>query len=193
MISFSARLLRPGFTRNADLFLAQLLQLWTSEEQRLGIDIDARVIAFVKSFDQEVDTLVGAGDGGRSWRYGVLLGMLWARGAQIRGESLKVQNRFERPAQCDRLVVRTATSERLARVRLESAEWWPALANALVDRGAAELSCPISNSPAMARALHTIAVAPVESDGLLTYARLGAVQRHGGLLVARVELPEAWQ
>jgi hypothetical protein len=193
MISLGARLLRQGFTREADLFLARLLQFWTSEEQRLGIDIDVRVIAFVKSFDQDVDALVGTGDGGRAWRYGVLLGMLWARGAQIRGESLKVQNQFDRQALCDRLVVRAATSERLARVSLDIAEWWPTLANALVERGAAEVSCAISNFPAMASALHTIAVAPIESDGLLTYARLGAVQRHGELLVVRVELPEAWQ
>ena len=89
MISLNARLLRPGFTRSADLVLDRILRSWRSEEQRLGIDIDARVIAFVKSFEQEIDTLAEGSDGGRSWRYGVLLGMLWARGAQIRGESLK--------------------------------------------------------------------------------------------------------
>ena len=106
MISLNARLLRPGFTKSADRVLDRILRSWRSEEQRLGIDIDARGITFVKSFDQEIDTLVEGSDGGRPWRYGVLLGMLWARGAQIRSESLKVQNQFERAVRCDRLIVR---------------------------------------------------------------------------------------
>ena len=193
MISLSARLLRPGFTSVADSVLARLLQLWTSEERRLGIDIDARVIAFVKSFDQEIDTLVDAGDGGRPWRYGVLLGMLWARPSQIRAESLKVPNLFEPSVQCDRLIVRAATSEIMPRVSVENADWFAVLAEGLVRNGTAEISCPISRPEEMAGALRRITVVPVDSDAVLTYARLTAVQREEGLLIARLELPEAWQ
>ena len=36
-------------------------------------------------------------------------------------------------------------------------------------------------------------VVPVDSDAVLTYARLTAVQREEGFLIARLELPEAWQ
>ena len=193
MISLNARLLRPGFTRSADLVLHRLLRSWRSEEQRLGIDIDARVIAFVKSFDQEIDTLVEGSDSGRPWRYGVLLGMLWARGAQIRTESLKVQNLFERPVRCDRLIVRTANSERVARVPLEQTDWFSRLAECLAQDGIAELSCPVADTTNLATALRSIAVLPIDSGAVLTYARVTAVVRNEAVLTARLELPEAWQ
>ncbi|MFL6450920.1 MAG: protein DpdJ [Bryobacteraceae bacterium] len=193
MISLNARLLRPGFTRTADLVMHRLLRSWRSEEQRLGIDIDARVFAFVKSFDQQIDTLVEGSDGGRSWRYGVLLGLLWARGAQIRAESLKIQNLFERPVRCDRLVVRAANSDRAARVQLERNDWFSQITECLANDGIADLCCPVSNSAVLAGALRDITVLPIDSGPVLTYARLTAVLRDQAVLTARLELPEAWQ
>jgi hypothetical protein len=189
----NARLLRPGFTRSADLVLDRILRSWRSEEQRLGIDIEARVIAFVKSFDQEIDTLVEGSDGRRPWRYGVLLGMLWARGAQIRGESLKVQNQFERAVRCDRLIVRGANSERVRRVRLDQTDWFSRIAECLAEDGIAELCCVVSDTAELANALRRIAVLPIDSGAVLTYARLTAIVRDEAVLIARLELPEAWQ
>src|SRR2546425_733825 len=49
LISLGVRVLRPGTTSSTDAFLARAIEEWQAAEERLGIDIDARVFALVKS------------------------------------------------------------------------------------------------------------------------------------------------
>jgi hypothetical protein len=45
MTAINARVLRPGSNQETDKLLLDLIRLWHEEEERLGIEIDARVFA----------------------------------------------------------------------------------------------------------------------------------------------------
>src|SRR5262249_8463826 len=97
MIALTTRVLRPGTNSDTDRFLASCQRDWNTAEERLGIDVDARVFALVRSADPELERAlrlegVIAGESGSGWRYGVLYGMFWPRGTQVRTESLRPWN-----------------------------------------------------------------------------------------------------
>ncbi len=45
MRAINARVLRPGSNQETDKLRLDLIRLWHEEEERLGIEIDARVFA----------------------------------------------------------------------------------------------------------------------------------------------------
>lgn len=199
MVSLNARLLRPGSTRELDAFLADALRQWDEAETRLGIDIDARVFALVKSEDASLDQLFGqqgwipVGEAARTWRYSLLSGALWPRGSQIRSESLKVSNPFERPVECDRLLVLTALEPPSRQIPLDSPDWFEEVSQVLVRNGTASLVHSDERGDAVASALLRIATEPIDSETLLVYARLIGIRREAGQLIVDLELPEAIQ
>jgi hypothetical protein len=199
MVSMNARLLRPGSTSDLDTYLADALQDWDEGEARLGIDIDARVFALVKSNDATLDQMFGAqalnldGNAARAWRYSLLSGALWPRGSQVRSESLRVSNPFERSPECDRLLVLTALEPTTRRISLDNAGWFEELSDVLVRSGSASLTQTEGRAGDMSAALLRMAAEPIDSETLLVYARLIGVRREAGLLIADLELPEAIQ
>jgi hypothetical protein len=198
MISLNARILQPGSNAETDRFLAQCLEEWQDAEQRLGVDIDTRVFAFVKSFDPAIEQALHLNvnanpNDARVWRYGVLCGMFWPRGAQIRGESLRAWNPYERLPDCDRLMLLTALTRVTREVMVSNPSWFEELAGHLEQYGAAELIAESGESRVMAEALLRIGGQPVDSGALLVHARVTGIRREGGLIIAEIELPEAFQ
>ncbi len=200
LVALNARLLRPGTNPSTDAFLASILQDWRGAEERLGVDIDARVFAYVRSSDRSLEEALGVVPIGDSetaraaWRYSVLYGMLWPHGAELRGDGLRPYNRFASLPDCDRLIVLGPVSRRALEVRLINGDAWiEQLACALVENGAAQLAVPAGSEERLAGALLRIACEPVDSGGLLVHPRLTGVMRDGGWLRAGLELPEAFQ
>src|SRR5262249_30422861 len=78
LVALNTRLLSPGTSAATDRFIARLLQDWSTSEQRLGVDIDARVFALVTSADETLERALqvlppGNSDSARAnWRFGVL-------------------------------------------------------------------------------------------------------------------------
>jgi hypothetical protein len=198
LISLTARVLQPGSSAESDRFLARALEEWETAEENLGVDIDARVFALVKSSDSRLDQSLHLNqvvDPGNEagWRYGVLSGMFWPRGAQIRGESNRAWNPFERSSGCDRLLVLASLSRVAREVMLSSPRWFEEIAELLVRYGSAELVGEVDKSNNLATALLRIGAQPVDSDALLIHARLTGIRREGKHIVAEIELPEAFQ
>ncbi|HMI82567.1 MAG TPA: protein DpdJ [Polyangiaceae bacterium] len=199
LVSVNTRLLRPGTNAQTDAFLATAVRSWNETEQRLGIDIDARVLAFVQSADPALEQALGvtpAGDSDRTraiWRYSVLYGMLWPRGAQVRAEALRHSSSFSRLPDCDRLLVLTAVLRPVREVVLASATWFEELCRVLVQDGTVELVAPVSEAASLVAALLRVASDPVDSEALLVHARLTGVHRDGQRIRAGIELPEAVQ
>jgi hypothetical protein len=175
------------------------MQEWQDAEQRLGIDIDARVFALVKSSDSTleqalaVNQRVAVDSATSSWRYGVLYGMFWSRGAQIRSESLRAWNPFQRLPDCDRLLAIAAVPRSTREVPLSSPTWFEELAALLVQHGTVELVGGLEDSGRMAEALLRIGTEPIDSEALLIHARITGIHRDGGRIMAEIELPEAFQ
>ena len=91
--AIAARILRPGSTAATDTFMRNTMQRWRQEEARLGIEIDARALAFALSSSDALDTALGGAPGGsdaerRQWRFSTVYGLLWPRGPLIRNYSL---------------------------------------------------------------------------------------------------------
>ena len=199
LISLSTRVLRPGTNADSDRFVARCLREWTEAEGSLGIDVDARVFSLVKSSDSElervlrVEEAIGEGPDVISWRFGVLYGMLWPRGAQVRSESLRAWNPFRQPPECDRLLVLAVVPRSTRRVSLSSPRWFQDLANLIVQDGTVELICRYEESAQLANALLRIGTELVDSEALLVHARVSGISRETDWIVAEVELPEVLQ
>lgn len=199
MISVNARILGPGTNVQTDAFLAGLVRAWNNAENRLGIDIDARILAFVHSTDSHLEQALGVipiGDSEKArsvWRYSVLCGMLWPRGAQVRAESLRYSSTYSELPECDRLLLLAAKSRPIREVMLADDDWFEKLSSVLVQDGNGDLVALVTESGRLAQALLRIASEPVESEVLLIHARLIGIYRDKQWIRARIELPEAFQ
>jgi hypothetical protein len=199
LIALNARVLRPGTNENTDKFLARVIADWEVAQSRLGIDIDARVFAFVRSGDPSLEQALGVNPVGDSeesraaWRYGVLYGMLWPSEAQIRTEALRAVNPFTPLPDCDRLLVLVTMLRPANEVELVDDTWFEKLARTLVQNGVAQLVGSPRQLDRFASALLRIASEPIDSEALLVYARLAGIQREGNRILATIELPEAFQ
>ncbi len=199
MVSVNTRLLGSGTSGNMDCFAAALAREWQAAEVALNVEIDARVFALVKSSDATLERALGvtpAGDSEsarRAWRFGVLYSMFWPRGAQIRAESLRAWNPFERLPESDRLLVIAAVSWSVRQIAVSNANWFDELARVLLEDGSAELVAAADNGGQLADALLRIGAEPVDSEAILVHARVTGIRRDGGRFKAAVELPEAFQ
>jgi len=199
LISLSLRVLRPGTGIDTDRFLGRVLQEWDNAEERLGIDIDARVFALVKSSDSSLEEAlrirgtVEAEVINSSWRYGVLYGMFWPRGAQIRSQSLRLWNPFEQLPDSDRLLALAVVPRSTREVAVSNPGWFEELTTLLVQNGVVDLVGSTNESEQLAAALLRIGREPVDSEALLVYARVTGTRREGRRIIAEIELPEAFQ
>jgi hypothetical protein len=199
LVALNTRLLGPGTSAETDGFMAKLLRDWSSAEQRLGVDIDARVFALVKSADDALERalqVVPPGDSPSAkanWRFGVLAGMLWPRGTQLRVENLRLRNPFEARQESDRLLLLSSVLRPVEQVRVDAPDWFSRLSSLLLREGAVELTASVEESRQLAAALLYLGTEPIDSEAVLVHARVTGVMRDGDQLKATIELPEALQ
>jgi hypothetical protein len=195
--ALNARVLRPGSSAQTDTLLFSLLRRRQAEESRLGIEIDARVFAFVASASDEVDRAVpppaGVSDNPRQRRFATIYGLLWPRGSAVRASSLRAYNPYHPHPPTDRALVLTALRPTTPVVPLSDPHWRELLATALVEGGTAFLS----TSPAAARnlrgAVMEVQGMPVDAGFLMLHPRVIGVARDGADVRVRLELREAFQ
>jgi hypothetical protein len=199
MVSVNTRLLGPGTSAATDAFVAALGLEWQLAEHRLDVDIDSRIFALVKSADSGLEGALGVTPpndspaGLRAWRFGVLSNMLWPRGAQVRAESLRAWNPYERIPDCDRLLLLAAVSRPTQQIAVTAPDWFDQLARALLEAGSAELVVDIGGAHRLAEALLRIGAEPIDSEAILVHARVAGVHRGDDRIRAILELPEAFQ
>ncbi|GII65349.1 hypothetical protein Skr01_54340 [Sphaerisporangium krabiense] len=186
--TLSTRLLRPGSNPGTDRTTLRLLDGWSHLESRLGIEVDARVIAYA----------VGAGrmNVGRSGLSAdQIFGMLWPRGFDARSQHLRHYQPYvdyEHPPVLDRLLLEKIVDEHLPRIDLTHPDWERAYQSSLGSDplGAVELTCPASDSRRLGEVLRRVPALPVDRDVLRTYGEVTGVRRAAGLFVVRIELQE---
>ncbi|TDC79154.1 protein DpdJ [Streptomyces hainanensis] len=188
--ALSTRLLRPGSSRETDGLALRLVNEWTALEERLGFEVDARVIAFV----------VGTGQldlgGVRSLSADQAFSLLWPRGDRARNHHLECYQPFldlDRPMVLDRLLAAAAHDEQLPRLTVTDEGWEPQYQQAIADSGAVELICPATDRRALAEAMARVPALRVDHDVLRIHGAVVAVSRHEDEFRCRVELAEAEQ
>lgn len=192
--AISNRLLRPNSPPDLDQLLAELLQQWAALEARLGVEVDARVMCAVFSRDPRIDNAFAAADFGlpthqiETWRFSMLLGVLWARGHELRAHALPVSERFaESPMTTDRLLLAPWVSRPTIPIAADAADLQEQLHQQLRHHGQAIVSAP-PNPDMIHRVICLAATAPVQLEYLNVYPRLTSVVRVLGHVALHFEL-----
>jgi hypothetical protein len=193
----NARILRPGSSSRTDALLRGLIHQWQDEEARLGVEIDARIFAYLASASDDVDRAVtpppGALGDARQHRFATIYGLLWPRGSAVRAASLRPANPYHPLPPTDRLLVLSALHTTTAVVMLDDPSWRENLALALVGSGTAVLSASPTDTRNLRRAVIEIQSIPIEAGYLMLHPRVIGFARDGGRLRVSLELREAFQ
>lgn len=192
--ALSNRLLRPDSPRALDSLLAELLEAWDQLEERLGIEVDARVVCAVFSQDERIDDVfTSAGfvlpsHQIETWRFSMLLGLVWARGHALRAYALPVSVRFsDTPMVTDRLLLLPHLSEPCKSIAGEAPDALEKLHRRLKDEGQAVVLLP-SDAALLNRIMAFAITTPVQLEYLNVYPHLAMVVRTQGSVALHFQL-----
>ena len=186
-------MLRPGSSFQTDKFLHKSLSFWRSEEERLGIELDLRTIAYHLSQNNEIDNIVGLQipqDNLFSWRYNTIYGLLWERGSEVRRAGLKLYNPFSQLPDAERLLVVKHLNTDSKKLSVVEVDWQKLALDYLSKKGSIILTCELTKQDILASGLRFFATNPVVTDYLSVYARVESIRRTGNTIEAELILEE---
>jgi hypothetical protein len=188
------RILRPGSSESTDRLLRRLVRDWQAEEERLGVELDARVFAYTASQRDEYRTLLQNVDQGRvrddNWRFQTIYGLLWPRGRAVRERALDTYNPFADLPPGDRLLVVNEIPDREQPVDVTAGSWAGTVRDRLRDRGVVRVSSPSPERSELQEAIMTLVTDTVETGFLQVHPRLNGIERTRDGFVATLTLPE---
>lgn len=186
--ALSARLLRPGTTRATDAQALAIIRAWDDLQDRLGFEIDARVIAYaVGSGRLTVPGMTGLPTADQ------VFSMLWPRGSQARSQHLQHYQPYAGPPSIDRLLAVAAHDEGLPVVDVTQDDWQARYTAALARAGAVILTAPAVEAEALSQAIGEVPVIGVDRDVLRVYGEVRKFIRSGDYLHAHIDVREAAQ
>ncbi len=199
MSAMSNRILRAGASIDTDKFLYNAWCLWVSEEKRLGVELDARSIAYTLSQDDEVDKLIALFGGNipqenlLTWRISVITGLLWGRGGDARRVGLQLYNPFTNLPDAERLLVFRYLDNLDNSVLIGETEWQKRALERLGTTGKVTLKSALKGSFEISDALRFFITNPVESDYLSVYARVVSARMSGEFMEIDLTIEEISQ
>ena len=199
IVALANRVLRPGSSSESDAFFLEAIRQWSAQEQRLGIELDARVIAYRLARRGDIDAaLAFAGIDAPTinpdqWRFGVIYGLLWPRGAQIRQSGLGLYSPYVELPLPEPLLLRPYLEEGIDSIDVCEDGWKARCLERLAEVGAVTLSCPMALSTLLADAFSFIATNPVQANYLSVFARVQAVRRVAESFQVDIDVAEALQ
>jgi hypothetical protein len=198
LTSVGTRLLRQGTGSATDSFVSKSIRRWNSEEERLGVEIDLRIIAYCLSQAGEIDEVareagIPSGYDLRSWRMSAIYGLLWPRGRHVRQSALHMRNPFKDLPNIERLLVIDTLHDERELVSVEDEAWFEQATAPLSAGKLVTLTCTETHGERLADALSFLITNPIDSGYLRTYARLQCFRKSGDELRVDIELAEAEQ
>lgn len=198
LVALGNRVLRSGSGPATDRYLSRVMQQWQSEEARIGIEIDLRVMSYYLSQFDDIDQVVSdiggvLGTDRAAWRLGAIYGLLWPRGRSIRQSGLQLWNPFTDLPIVERLLVVDTIGDDRTCVSLMADDWLQQSIGRLGEGRMVTLTCPGSERHRLAWALNALVTNPIESAYLRAYARLQGIRQSPSLIEADLELVEAAQ
>ncbi|MFC6154822.1 protein DpdJ [Nocardioides yefusunii] len=184
--SIAARFLRPGSSPQVDATIARLTQQWMDQEERLGVEIDARTLVHLI----ESGRLPG---GLGSLTSDMVFSMLWLRGEAARAQNLQHWHPFRTNVLVDRLAIESAIGDPGTSVDVTADDWVQAYVDAMEAEGRVTLLAPFRARTSVARALRRVAVEPLDRNGLRVYGRVTGVTQVKGHVQVSVSLAEELQ
>lgn len=196
MTAINARVLRPGSTPETDKLLLDLIRLWHQEEARLGIEIDARVFAYVTSNDDQLERALlhlGLVQPNPHWRFHVIYGLLWARGNIVRSRALSSYNPFAVIPDADREILLDVLQVGDRTVWLDEPDWREQVEDAFKQGASVLLIARPDTRGDLKSAMLSLAVEPMELGFLQVYPLVEAVQRYPQGFGVRLRVRETVQ
>lgn len=198
LVALGNRVLRPGSGPATDNYLYRVMRHWQDEEERLGIEVDLRVMTYYLSQSDEIERVVsdmgGPPTGDRSaWRSSAIGGLLWPRGQAIRRSGLQIRNPFAELPIVERLLVSETVGDDRICVSMLDQGWLENASEQLAAGRQVTLTCPETGRGKLAAALNALVTNPIESGYLRAYARLQGIRQTRSLIEADLELVEAVQ
>jgi hypothetical protein len=199
VVALANRVLRPGSSPESDAFLLEAMKEWDRQEERLGIELDARVVAYRLARRTDIDAALDFAGidvptvNPDQWRFGVIYGLLWPRGAQIRQSGLRLYSTYADLPPPEPLLLRPYFEEGGDSVDVRDDEWKERCLERLAETGAVTLTCPMTSSALLADAFNFIATNPVQANYLSVFARVQAVRRFADTFHVDVDVAEAIQ
>lgn len=198
-VALSMRLLRSGATPAMDGLLHEVLEEWEILEERLGIEIDSRVICASHGTDTRLDrALELAGftvthSDLQVWRVNTLSGLLWARGHAVRAAALQAGSRFVTPEiETERLLVASWLRSAVEPVDPSLEGWLEKAHEHLRTRSMVVLRLDAAKAEGLVPAITAAMVAePVLFEYLSLYPTLCGVGRTAGAIDMTYRIPEA--
>ena len=192
--ALSSRILRPDTPPALDQLLAEMLSRWETLEERLGVEVDARVVCALFSTDVRIDeAFVQAGydlpsHNQETWRFGMLLGVIWARGHALRANSLPLPARFsDAPAVTERLLLAAWLSAPDELILATDPHWLQTLHGRLVQHGRAVVTLS-PDVVLLNSVMASLVTSPVQLEYLNVYPRITSVVRRQGEIQLHLEL-----
>lgn len=183
MASLNLRILRPGSSPHTDAGLVAALDLWSLVERKLGLEMDARSIAYAASAQP------GAG-----LTLEQVYSLLWPRGRAARGAAMPAYSRFGDLPAADALLLRHLVRETVEEVEVSASGATAAAVAArgvLSRSGTVRLRTTSGGAGSLKSVLLTLIDAYIEVGSVMAYPRaIAAGQTPDGYWVT-LELSEA--
>ena len=200
MTALSSRLLKAGSTAQSDALVHNVMERWRQEERRLGLEIEARAVAYAFSAGDQLDQSlsngvlpIGAGEDRRSWRFNALSGLLWPRGSHARNHALTIRQSFSEMPEPERLLVVDLLGPVEPEVVFGSAEWRANFERCLIAHQRTALTTPANDLSVFREAVTELLVRPVDTGSLLVYPRIQGIERRDNNIAAIFEVATASQ
>lgn len=196
MNAINARVLRLGSTQQTDKLILDLIRSWHEEEERLGIEIDARVFAYIASSNDHLDQALshlGLVQPNPYWRFQVIYGLLWPRGNILRSRALSSYNPFTVLPDADRELLLDVLQMNDRTVWLDDPDWRAKVEDAFKRGGSVSLIARPAARGDLKSAILGLAAEPADIGFLHVYPQVEGVQRHPRGFAVRLRVREAIQ
>ena len=199
LAALSARILRPGSTVETDRMLHDVIADWRHREEQLGIDIDARVFAYLHSRDDALDHALeevtgdAIGTDRNQWRFSALVSVLWPRGGSVRGHRLSVYNPFAALSAPEHDLVRDCLGTSAKAVSLSDSDWADRVSEALVSDSEVVLRAGVAETLRLRQAVIQLLVNPIDTGFLLLHPRVCGIERGAGGIEVTLVISEGLQ
>jgi hypothetical protein len=194
MTAIHARILSSGSNPQTDSQLRNMIQQWQAEEMRLGIEVDARVFAYVASKQQELIKALPPGVKNNPYVcFTVLYSRLWLKGSIIQNRAISFYNPFAIAPEADREILLDVLQPSEHLIKIEESNWYEQIQTVLQEYGVAALIAPSNNRQGLKVAILQMMQEPIDIGFLSLYPFVEGIRRTTQGYIARIRIREIVQ
>jgi hypothetical protein len=175
--TLNLRVLRPGSSPETDQALEGALAAWDRVETALGIEVNARAVAYSASREGVLDMEQ-------------IYSLLWPRGREARAAGLSSYSRFGTFSRPDRLILDDRRGGHVKSIRAGSAVIVESQQR-LREHGIVRIETEVTQARALQNAVSTLLTDPIEVGSVVGFPRVVSAERSNRDLAITLELPEA--